>query len=63
MAKAGLKANGRLKKGYRYKKGGGVVKVAAKSKRKAVKRRHVHKRKKGIFKTAENRWRRAVRTL
>lgn len=26
MAK-GLKANGRLKKGYRFKKGGGVVKA------------------------------------
>lgn len=24
---AGLKANGRLKKGYKFKKGGGVVKV------------------------------------
>lgn len=27
MAKAGLKANGTLKKGYRFKKGGGVVKA------------------------------------
>ena len=27
MAKIGLKANGRLKKGYKFKKGGGVVKV------------------------------------
>lgn len=27
---AGVKSNGRLKKGYRYKKGGGVVKVKSK---------------------------------
>ena len=26
-SKVGLKANGRLKKGYRFKKGGGVVKA------------------------------------
>ena len=38
MAKAGLKANGRLKKGYKFKKGGGVVKVST-TKRKATKRK------------------------
>lgn len=27
---AGLKANGRLKKGYRFKRGGGVVKARRK---------------------------------
>lgn len=27
MAKTGLKVNGTLKKGYRFKKGGGVVKA------------------------------------
>lgn len=27
MAKTGLKASGTLKKGYRFKKGGGVVKA------------------------------------
>jgi len=26
-SKAGLKSNGKLKKGYRFKKGGGVVKA------------------------------------
>ena len=26
-SRAGLKANGKLKKGYRFKKGGGTVKV------------------------------------
>ena len=30
MAKTGLKANGKLKKGYKFKKGGGVVKVSTK---------------------------------
>lgn len=30
----GLKSNGRLKKGYRFKKGGGVVKAKAKTRRK-----------------------------
>lgn len=30
MAKAGLKANGRLKKGYRFAKGGRVVKAKKK---------------------------------
>lgn len=39
MAKsAGLKANGRLKKGYRFKKGGGVVKARATAKRKSRRR-------------------------
>ncbi|HGS4979242.1 TPA: hypothetical protein ACMDQU_003675 [Vibrio parahaemolyticus] len=35
MAKAGLKANGKLKKGYRFKKGGSVVKVSTSKKKKA----------------------------
>ncbi len=40
MAKAGLKSNGRLKKGYRFKKGGGTVKAKAKTtKRKTRKRK------------------------
>lgn len=38
MAKVGLKANGRLKKGYKFKKGGRVVKVAT-TKKKTVKRK------------------------
>ncbi|HHP0488534.1 TPA: hypothetical protein ACRZ4F_004384 [Vibrio harveyi] len=38
MAKVGLKANGTLKKGYRFKKGGGVIKVST-TKRKAPKRK------------------------
>ena len=38
MAKVGLKANGKLKKGYKFKKGGGVVKVPA-TKRKTTKRK------------------------
>jgi hypothetical protein len=38
--KTGLKANGRLKKGYKFKKGGKVVKAAVKkSTRKATRRR------------------------
>ncbi len=40
MAKKGLKANGTLKKGYRFKKGGGVVKAKGTTiKRKARKRK------------------------
>ncbi len=40
MAKAGLKANGTLKKGYRFKKGGGVVKTkGTTTKRKPAKRK------------------------
>ncbi|YCO02115.1 hypothetical protein ACB087_04160 [Vibrio sp. VNB-15] len=34
----GLDANGKLKKGYKYKKGGGVVKVGTTTKRKATKK-------------------------
>ncbi|XDF78825.1 hypothetical protein AAFX60_006890 [Aliivibrio fischeri] len=37
MAKAGLKSNGKLKKGYKFKKGGGVVKVST-TKKKPTKR-------------------------
>ena len=33
MSKRGTKGKGRLKKGYRYLKGGRVVKVAAKRRR------------------------------
>ena len=36
-SKAGLKANGRLKKGYKFKKGGGTVKVST-TKKKPTKR-------------------------
>lgn len=36
-SKAGLKANGRLKKGYKFKKGGGVIKVST-TKRKRKKK-------------------------
>lgn len=32
-SRKGLKANGRLKKGYRFKRGGGVVKVRARRRR------------------------------
>ncbi|MEZ8106810.1 hypothetical protein [Vibrio cortegadensis] len=41
MPKAGLKANGTLKKGYRFKKGGGVVKAKGNTttKRKTRKRK------------------------
>lgn len=35
--KTGTKGKGRLKKGYKYKKGGGIVKVAPK--KKATRRR------------------------
>ncbi len=38
MAKVGLKANGTLKKGYKFKKGGGVVKVPTAKKRKTKKK-------------------------
>ncbi|ODS09828.1 hypothetical protein [Vibrio scophthalmi] len=41
MAKVGLKSNGTLKKGYRFKKGGGVVKA----KNTTVKRKTKKKRK------------------
>lgn len=34
MAKAGLKANGKLKKGYKFKKGGGTVKVSTTKRKK-----------------------------
>lgn len=37
-SKAGLKSNGRLKKGYKFKKGGGTVKVST-TKKKPVKRK------------------------
>ena len=38
MSKVGLKKNGTLKKGYKFKKGGGVVKVPT-AKRKITKRK------------------------
>ncbi|TGZ34013.1 hypothetical protein EQ875_02579 [Photobacterium damselae subsp. damselae] len=34
MAKVGLKSNGRLKKGYKFAKGGRVVKVSTTKRRK-----------------------------
>ncbi|WP_275661035.1 hypothetical protein [Vibrio brasiliensis] len=37
--KTGLKANGTLKKGYRFKKGGGVVKAKGTTTKKTRKRR------------------------
>ncbi len=39
MAKKGLKANGTLKKGYRFKKGGGVVKAKNTTTKKRKKRK------------------------
>lgn len=35
---AGLKKNGRLKKGYRFKRGGGVVKAKAKTRKRRRRR-------------------------
>lgn len=35
----GLKRNGTLKKGYRFKRGGGVVKAKSATKRKSTRRR------------------------
>lgn len=39
MPKAGLKANGTLKKGYRFKKGGGIIKVKGTTKKTAKRRK------------------------
>ncbi len=39
MAKTGLKANGRLKKGYKFKRGGKVVKVSTTTKKRKTRRK------------------------
>ncbi len=41
MAKKGLKANGTLKKGYRFKKGGQVVKAKNTTVKRKYKRRRI----------------------
>lgn len=40
MVKTGLKANGTLKKGYRFKKGGGVVKAKGTTTKRKTRRKH-----------------------